>query len=86
MSPRRTDSPTAHVKIALSDGRVLEATTAVPRGDAENPVPVEEIEAKFLALASPVLGEPRARRVVDAVRETETVKDVSELTTTLVPA
>jgi 2-methylcitrate dehydratase PrpD len=76
MSPRRTDHPTAQVKIALSDGRVLEATTAVPRGDAENPVPAEEIAAKFLGLASPVLGEPRARRVADAVREAETLKDV----------
>jgi 2-methylcitrate dehydratase PrpD len=85
MSPKRTDFPTAHVKIALSDGRVLEATTTVPRGDAENPVPAEEIAAKFLALAAPVLGEPRARRVADAVREIETVKDVGELTALLAP-
>src|SRR5439155_25157855 len=60
MSPRRTHYPTAHVKLALRDGRILEETTMVPRGDAENPVPPEELEAKFLGLASPVLGASRA--------------------------
>ena len=48
-------------------------------------MPSEEIAAKFLALASPVLAEPRARRVVDAVRAAETVKDVSALAALLVP-
>ena len=85
MSPRRTDAPTAQVKIALSDGRVLEATTVVPRGDAENPVPAEEIAAKFLVLASPVLGETRARQVVDTVHRAETLKEVSELAAVFVP-
>ncbi|MBI2159498.1 MAG: MmgE/PrpD family protein [Candidatus Rokubacteria bacterium] len=83
MSPRRTDHPTAHVKIALSDGRMLEQTTTVPRGDAANPAPPEEVTAKFLALAGPVLGEARARQVVDAVHRAETFKDVRALTAVL---
>lgn len=85
MSPSRTDYPTAHVKIALRDGRMLEQTTIVPRGDAANPAPPEEVTAKFVALAAPVLGEVRASQVVDAVHRAETLKDVRELTAVLVP-
>jgi 2-methylcitrate dehydratase PrpD len=60
MGPRRTDYPTACVRIALRDGRALEETVTIVRGDALNPAPAEEVVAKFLALASPVVG-PRAR-------------------------
>ena len=83
MSPRRIGYPTAQVKIALGDGRMLEETTTVPRGDAENPVPAEELVAKFLTLAAPVLGDERARRVVDTAHRVETLADVRELTTLL---
>jgi len=86
MSPRRTDYPTAQVKVALRDGRILEETTTVPRGDAENPVGPEELVAKFLELVSPALGTTRARRVVDAVHAVETLKNVRELTALFAPA
>src|SRR5213593_1833566 len=86
MSPRRTDYPTAQVKVALRDGRILEETTTVPRGDAENPVGPEELVAKFLELVSPALGATRARRVVDAVHAVETLKNVRELTALFAPA
>lgn len=86
MAPRRTDYPTARVRIALRDGRTLETATTVPRGDADNPVAGHEIEEKFLALASGVLGHARARQVVDVARALDTVKDVRDLTTLLVPA
>ncbi len=80
MSPRRTDYPTARVKILLQDGQTLEETATVVRGDADNPVPAEEVVAKFLALAAPVLGASRARRAADAVHEVETIKDLRDLT------
>ena len=85
MSPSRTDHPTAHVKIALRDGRIVEELTTVARGDAENPVPNEELVAKFLGLASPVLGASRARNVVGAAHAVETLRNVRELTALLVP-
>jgi 2-methylcitrate dehydratase PrpD len=85
MSPRRTDYPTAHVRIALRDGRMLEDTTTVARGDAANPVDPEELVAKFLGLAAPVLGTTRARRVVEGAHAVETLKNVRELTALLVP-
>jgi 2-methylcitrate dehydratase PrpD len=85
MSPRRVDRPTARVCITLANGRVLEETATVVRGDAANPVPAEEVVAKFVGLAAPVLGEARARRVVHTVHELDTLKDVRDLTASLVP-
>ena len=83
MSPRRSDYPTARVSILLRDGRTLEETTTVVRGDAENPVQSEDVVAKFLALASPVLGASRARRAADAVNEVDMLKSVQDLTSLL---
>ncbi len=86
MSPRRTDYPTARVRLTLRDGRVLEETTTVVRGDAANPVPAEEVIRKFLALSSRVLGDTRARQAVETIDEVETLKDIRDLTALLVPA
>ncbi|MGH7311042.1 MAG: MmgE/PrpD family protein, partial [Candidatus Rokuibacteriota bacterium] len=68
------------VEVALRDGRVLTQTTTTVRGDAENPVDREVLVEKFLALASPSLPADGARRVVEAVAELETLKDVRDLT------
>jgi 2-methylcitrate dehydratase PrpD len=85
MSPRRADTPTARVRVMLRDGRTLEETTTVVRGDALSPVPRDEITAKFLALASPVLGDAHARKVADAVAEIDTLEDIRALTEMLLP-
>jgi len=67
------------VRITLRDGRALAASTTVVRGDAVDPVPESEIVAKFIALASPVLGQTQAARVAEAVAEVETLKDARDL-------
>ena len=85
MSPRRADGPTASVRITLRDGRTLEETTTVVRGDAARPVPRDELTAKFVALAAPIFGESHARKVADAVNEADTLEDVRALTEMLVP-
>jgi len=85
MSPRRADAPTARVRLMLRDGRTLEETTTVVRGDALSPVPRDELTAKFVALVAPILGESHARKIVDAVDEVDTLEDVSALTAVLVP-
>src|SRR5262249_8352292 len=69
MSPRRVDHSTARVRLFLRDGRILEETATVVRGDAANPAPFDEVVAKFLALSSPVLGEARASRITEVVPE-----------------
>jgi len=60
--------------------------TTVVRGDAVDPVPESEVVAKFAALAAPVLGDARARSVVEAVHEIETLEDARDLGALLVPA
>ena len=86
MSPRRADRPTARVRLTFRDGRVLEETTTVVRGDAADPVPANDVVAKFVSLSSPVLGEPRARRIPEVVAGLDTLEDLRELTALLVPA
>jgi 2-methylcitrate dehydratase PrpD len=85
MSPRDNDRPTARVRIALRDGRTLESTIGVVHGDAEDPPTAEELTAKFVALAEPVIGDRRSRRAIELVEEVERLKDIRELTASLVP-
>jgi 2-methylcitrate dehydratase PrpD len=85
MSPRRADSPTARVEVALKDGRALTGVTSVVRGDFEDPVPAAEVVEKFVALVSGPLGSARARSVVEIVNRAETLKDLRDLTSILSP-
>jgi 2-methylcitrate dehydratase PrpD len=85
MTPRRTDGPTARVRLTLRGGRALEETTTVVRGDALSPVPRDEITAKFVSLLGPILGESHARKVVDAVEAADTLEDVGALTAMFAP-
>jgi len=39
----------------------------VPKGESGNPMTPEELEAKFISLAAPVLGETKARAVIGEV-------------------
>jgi 2-methylcitrate dehydratase PrpD len=83
MSPRGTDYPTAMVEVMLKNGRRLSDSTTVVRGDFADPVPAAEVVAKFVALASGVLGADRAHAVVEMVDQVETLKDVRDLTALL---
>jgi len=80
MSPRRIDHPTAHVTITLGDGRRLQQSTTVVRGDAASPVAPETVVEKFRALATPVLGPARADQVVHLALRADAVSDVRALT------
>ena len=60
----------ARVRITLADGRALVSKPARARGNPENPLGDDELRAKYFALASPALGDARARRIerlVDAL-------------------
>ena len=67
------------VTVTTTDGR--EVTRHVPhvRGTAKNPMTRDEVDAKVLDLMAPVLGDGRARQLIDAVWDIETVKDVRDL-------
>ncbi len=49
-------------------------------GSPRNPMSLEQLEAKFVRNASVVVGEPRAREMVDLLSALEEVADIRELT------
>lgn len=55
------------VQIETRDGTVREERVDIPKGEPENPLTEQELEDKFLRLATPVLGSTRAQRVVELV-------------------
>jgi 2-methylcitrate dehydratase len=61
------------MRIAASDraGRLEAIEIADPRGYARNPMDDGEIDAKFLGLAAPALGQPRAAEALAAFRSIE---------------
>ena len=66
MTARLPAERPARVRIALDDGRMLEAERASNRGDADAPYPRAAIEAKFLALAAPGFGPARSADLLAA--------------------
>ncbi len=56
------------LRAKLRDGRVLEETVPQVRGSPERPFTREEVDAKFLANASPRLGRDAAARFLAAIR------------------
>lgn len=67
------------VQIRTHDGREYTRQLDFPKGDPRNPLSDSEIEAKFHALAAPVLSPSRQRHVIDAVWDLENLSSVGEL-------
>jgi 2-methylcitrate dehydratase len=67
------------VAITTTDGRTFDTQLDYPKGDPRNPLTDAEVEAKFDALAEPVLSGAARARVKDAVWNLETLGSVTEL-------
>ncbi len=61
----------SRVKMTLTDGRQLEFFQPYRKGDPEQLLTDEEVDAKFMELATPVLGEAKARTLLAALWATE---------------
>lgn len=70
-------------RIALRDGRVLEAELLYQRGGPENPMSAEEVRAKFQANARLALGEESVERLERAVLALEGIDDARRVFTAL---
>jgi 2-methylcitrate dehydratase PrpD len=68
----------AHAAI-IADGKRYEAHIAHASGTAENPMSDAQIEAKFLANATPVIGVGNAQRAVEWIASLEKQMDVRDL-------
>jgi 2-methylcitrate dehydratase PrpD len=77
------DRPTARVSVELSDGRVVAREAAIVHGDAANPRPRHELEAKFRTLASDALQAGGVNEVIEMVARLEDLPDIRGLTALL---
>ena len=79
------DKDSALVVLTLSDGRTLQRHVAHNLGTPDNPMTDQQLEDKFLALASPVLGRDRAAQVASMCWGMLELDDVSALVALTVP-
>ncbi len=70
---------TAEVDIRMKDGRTLTATEDAVRGTPDNPMTRAEVDAKAYDLMAPILGQERARTLIDRIWAIEAVSDVRAL-------
>lgn len=73
----------AQVDITLKSGRVVRSRVEWPKGDPENAVTKEELKGKYIALATPVVGEAKAAASFDALQNLSGVEDVRGLSALL---
>jgi len=66
----------ARVEIELADGRKLAHFQPTRKGDPEMPLTDAELNDKYLELAVPVLGEAKARTLLERLWRLETEKNV----------
>ncbi len=68
------------LEVVFKDGRREHRDIPFAKGAPEAPIPDAELVDKALGLLQPVLGDARARRVVDAIWDLERCDDFSEVT------
>jgi 2-methylcitrate dehydratase PrpD len=56
------------VTLKVSNGRVCTHEVIIPKGESLNPMTPDEVKEKFLSLALPVVGDAKARTIVDEVQ------------------
>ena len=66
----------AHVEIELNDGRVLKHFQPTRKGDPEMPLTDDELNEKYLELATPVVGDAVARQLLDALWSLDKIQNV----------
>ncbi|MEZ4502328.1 MAG: MmgE/PrpD family protein [Dehalococcoidia bacterium] len=65
-----------HLEITMRDGTTFATDVEHATGSPENPMSDERLEAKFTALAEPVLGASKARSLLDAAWHLDEAADV----------
>ena len=70
----------AKVRVTTTDGRTFEETVTHRKGSPDNPLTADEVEAKYFALVSNILGEGKAKQVRDMVFALDRADEVETLT------
>jgi 2-methylcitrate dehydratase PrpD len=69
----------AHVRIVTHDGQQGEFLQPTRKGDPDAPLSDNDLSAKFLELAEPVLGQDKAARLLDRIWTLEAVLHIRDL-------
>ena len=67
------------VTVTLADGKELSGEIIAPKGEVENPMTRGDVEEKFFGLAAPVLGEAKARAVIEEVSSLDSRESLAPL-------
>ena len=70
----------AKVRVRTTDGRTFEETVTYRKGSPDNPLTGDEVEAKYFALVSNILGKAKAKQVRDMVFALDRADEVETLT------
>ena len=62
-----------------SDGRKFSSQIDYPKGSIQNPMPDDELRAKFASLAGPVIGARKCAALADAAMNAEKITNVADL-------
>ena len=76
----------ARVIVTLNDGTTLCGASDYPRGNAENPVTIEDLREKFIGLVTPRLGRGVCDRALGALAKLPNSPDVSTVFSKLLTA
>ena len=76
---RRRPRREATVEMTLGDGTMLARSRLGGAGDTDNPMTRDEVVGKCRDLMAPVLGAPKAGRLIDAVLTLERIQNVRTL-------
>jgi len=71
------------VHVDLADGRRLTRRVDYPLGNAKNRLKDSAVEGKFLGLVEPVIGERRAKKIIELVWKLDEAKNVDGLVQTM---
>jgi 2-methylcitrate dehydratase PrpD len=80
-TPELADSPAAPaiVEVVTTDGLTFRKRVDFAKGRRENPMSQAELEAKFVKLATPAVGEARALQIIATVHRLEELTDIRQL-------
>ena len=69
----------ARTRLEMKDGTEFETIIEFPKGSPQNPLSKEELDAKFLRLATRAMGEERAEDLLGYLNNLENLDDLSTL-------
>jgi len=76
---KTTKAHSAEVDVETNDGRKFTERVDYPPGDPGNPASQEDIDKKVMYYASKVMGQSRAHRLIETVKNMEAISDLNEL-------